>query len=235
MSTLFFHLQRLYSFLLTRFFIFTFLPIFTNATTCTTCTGHGHRANILVQFCSENSIGRHGKISPEERQAQFEQWKVYYKTTVGALHIWSWRTTPLFGCILLTLVSRIVMHLVDSVYLYSYMMYEPDIEESKRFTVFGWVSRRGLSQTLVFTVILLVVVCAAAMISVRYNRLRLLVATLQLPAFMYPLEDFSILQNKNAAMQIFDMPITVSTAKTIFQLLFIQTVLMALASTSRES
>ena len=55
-------------------------------------------ANILVQLMSKKNL------SPEQRQAQFEQWKEYYKTTVGALHIWSKRISPMSSSLILFFV-----------------------------------------------------------------------------------------------------------------------------------
>ena len=176
--------------------------------------------NILVQLCSI------GKLSSEQRQAQFEQWKDYYKTTVGALHIWSWRVTPIIGSVLLFLASTIITGLVTSIFMYTSISSEPDIPESDRTEIFLKVN----SFILLFlaTIVLLIATSAIAMVSVRYKRLHLLVATLRLPK--HRLDDFEMIQKTNAAVTIFDVPITAKTVITLLRLLFIQTVLVALAS-----
>ena len=179
-------------------------------------------ANILVQLCSI------GNFSSEQRQAQFEQWKDYYKTTVGALHIWSWRLTPIIGSVLLVLGSVISGHLVGSIFVYTAINSEPDIPESDRMAIFMKVASYTLQLVVSFTIFLLGVISAMAMVSARYKRLYLLVATLRLPK--HQLEDFAMIQKYNAAVTIFDVPITVKTVVTLLRLLFIQTVLVALAS-----
>jgi hypothetical protein len=64
------------------------------------------------------------------------------------------------------------------------------------------------------------------MISFRYKRLNLLVATLRLPT--HQLDDFEILQKQNAAFTVYDVPITSNTVRSILYLLFIQTFVGAL-------
>ena len=179
-------------------------------------------ANILVQLCSI------GNFSSEQRQAQFEQWKDYYKTTVGALHIWSWRLTPIIGSALLVLGSLISTQLVRSIFLYTSINSEQDIPESDRMAIFMNLASRSLQVVFTFTIFLLVGTSAMAMVSARYKRLYLLVATLRLPK--HQLEDFEMIQKINAAVTIFNVPITVKTVVTLLRLLFIQTVLVALAS-----
>ena len=63
--------------------------------------------------------------------------------------------------------------------------------------------------------------------SIKYKRLALLVATLRLPK--HRLEDFSILQTQNAAMQIFDIPINVDLILLIGKLFFYQGLVFAFA------
>ena len=179
-------------------------------------------ANILVQLYSI------GKLSSEQQQAQFEQWKHFYKTTVGALHIWSWRMTPIIGSLLLVLGSSLLGDLVQSIFLYTSIISEPDIPESDRMEIFRKVSSSTLQYVVLVTIVLLIITSAIAMVSVRYKRLHLLVATLRLPK--HRLEDFEIIQKCNAAVTIFDVPITAKTVIALLRLLFIQTVLVALAS-----
>ena len=76
---------------------------------------------------------------------------------------------------------------------------------------------------------LLVLVGAMSMISIRYQRLHLLIATLGLPK--HHMDDFNILQQHNAALTIFDQPITFTrnTTVAILRLLFVQSVVAILA------
>ena len=81
---------------------------------------------------------------------------------------------------------------------------------------------------LVATVLLLVLTMSVAMVSVRYKRLHVLVATLRLPK--HRLEDFTVLQEHNAAVTIFDVPINLGTVAKVFQLVFVQALLLALSA-----
>ena len=175
-----------------------------------------------MQLCSV------GNLSSEERQAQFEQWKDYYKTAVGALHIWSWRMTPVFGITLLVMGCIIITYLVGIVFLYTTISSEPDLNDSVRMDMFLKLGSAEIGVTVTFTIALLVVTGAIAMVSVRYKRLHLLVATLRLPK--HEIQDFEVLQRQNAAFTIFDIPITANTVTTILRLLFVQVVLVALSS-----
>ena len=179
-------------------------------------------ANILVQLCSI----RH--LSSEQRQAQFEQWKDYYKSAVGALHVWSWRVTPVIGPFLLTIVSFIIYRLVSVIFYYTTINSEPDLADSKRMEMFLKLGSADMQQMVIGTLLLLIGTGAIAMVSIRYKRLNLLVATLRLPK--HELQDFEIIQKQNAAVTIFDIPITANTVITILRLLFVQTVLVALTT-----
>ena len=76
-------------------------------------------------------------------------------------------------------------------------------------------------------VFLVVVLYAMAWPSIKYKRLALLVATLRLPK--HRLEDFSILQTQNGAMQIFDQPINVDLIVSLCKIFFWQALVFAIA------
>ena len=118
--------------------------------------------------------------------------------------------------------------MIQSIFLYTSIISEPDIPESDRMEIFRKVSSSTLQYVVLVTIVLLIITSAIAMVSVRYKRLHLLVATLRLPK--HRLEDFEIIQKCNAAVTIFDVPITAKTVIALLRLLFIQTVLVALAS-----
>ena len=177
-------------------------------------------SNILVQLCSmENLLS-------EQRQAKFEQWKDYYKTAVGALHIWSRRVTPVSVCLLLTMGIWIIYSLISSIFAYTAIISEPDIPEAKRMEIFLKINSGITTYVIMLTIALLVSISLMAMIYLRYKRLNLLVATLRLPT--HQLDDFEILQKQNAAVTICDIPITTNTVTSILYLLFIQTALVGL-------
>lgn len=181
-------------------------------------------ANILVQICTTENM------SSEQIRIQFEKWKLYYKNSVGALHIWSSRMTPIFGTMLIGFAFSIVYNLTVVIFMYTAVTTDIGIEESLRFDRFTKVASIVAGQLLSFTVGLLIVVGAMALVSVKYTRLRLLVATLRLPKhrlddFEILQKQFEILQKQNAALTIFDFPITTKTVISILRLLFVQTAL----------
>ena len=165
----------------------------------------------------------------KQRQTQFpgfEQWKDYYKTAVGALHIWSRRVSSLSSSLLLWLIVNIINLLVQSIFQYTHIMSEPDIPESKRMEIFLKITDYQITELFMFTFLFLFGTSMAAMVSFRYKRLNLLVATLRLPT--HQLDDFEILQKQNAAFTVYDIPITSNTVMSILYLLFIQTFVAAL-------
>jgi len=178
-------------------------------------------SNILVQLCSTENL------SSEQRQAKFEQWKDYYKTAVGALHIWSKRATPIIiNAPTAVLGIGIIQSLVGSIFIYTAIISEPDIPESKRMQIFRKVNSFYTTFVIMLSIALLVTISLMAMISLRYKRLNLLVATLRLST--HQLDDFEILQKQNAALTICGIPITTNTVRSILYLLFIQTALVGL-------
>ena len=153
-----------------------------------------------------------------------------YKVTIGALHVWSWRTTPINGCSMLWVMLTIARHVVYCIFGYTSIMGEPDIPEHARFSAFEDLFFEELVYLFGMTLLLLVHVSFMALVSSKYKRLRVLVATLRLPE--HRLEDFSILQDHNACVTVLDMPITAATAAAVFQLAFVQVVLLALSAAS---
>ena len=176
-------------------------------------------ANMLVKMCT----------SHQEELERFEKWKEFYKTSVGALHVWSWRMTPLFGGLIVWFGIGIVSFICRLLFMYTTIMSEPDINDSERIEVFQNSSEVQFQMVslIAFTTMLLVLVGAMSMISIRYQRLHLLIATLGLP--QHHMDDFNILQQHNAALTIFDQPITVNTTVSILRLLFVQSVVAILA------
>ena len=179
-------------------------------------------SNMLVEMCKE-------ELQEKEKLMRFEEWKEFYKTSVGALHVWSWRMTPIFGSVVAFLGVSIIRSLSFVLFLYTSIMSEPDIIESERFMVFQNSKRVRLNMFSLFfsTAMLLGLVGFMSMVSVRYQRLHILIATLGLP--QHHLDDFNILQEHNAALTIFDIPIKVTTTIAILKLLLVQSVIAILA------
>ena len=160
-------------------------------------------------------------------QGSYERWMELYKTTVGALHIWSWRMTPVLGCLLINLGTNVFNAIVTSVFLFTGLETEIDLQGS-RYARFQNVHPELLSRALAAGVTLVGSTLAIAMVSIRYKRLHVLVATLRVPR--HRLDDFTVLQEYAAAVTIFDIPVNTKTVVAAYRLVFVQILLVALSA-----
>lgn len=157
------------------------------------------------------------------RCQKLKDWEEYYKTSVGALHVWSNRIAPLFGGVLLFICTWVVENVAGLLSLYTTIIVgEPDIIESDRFKVFMTLedTTREMEELTVATIVLLALVGAISTVAMRYQRLHLLIETIGLPEFN---------SSSNAAVTIFEVPITTETTVAILQLLFVESAVLALA------
>jgi hypothetical protein len=177
----------------------------TNATTL---------SNLLVRFNTATAL------SAETRDQKRKDWEEYYKTSVGALHVWSCRMAPLFGGVLLFLCVWVVENVAGLISLYTTTMAETDIIESDRFKVFLALegTKQEMQELTVTTVVLLALVGAISTVSMRYQRLHHLIETLGV--------EFN--SSSNAAVTIFNVPITTETTVAVLQLLFVESAVLAL-------
>ena len=179
-------------------------------------------SNMLVQ-CVTNSADE------KSRFAHFGKWKEAYKTSIGALHIWSWRTTPIFGGGLLYICSRISLGVVLALNQYMITSSEPDIPEEDRITEFLQIGKRQIAEIFTLTIFLLLIAACIAQVATRYKRLHLLIATV-LPWHDLDVDDdFRVLQLQNAALTIYDIPITMDTTVAVLKLLFIESAVGAVS------
>ena len=86
-------------------------------------------ANMLVEMCQSCH-------SEESKLEKFKEWKELYKTSVGALHVWSWRMTPLTAPTLIWIALSILRSIVRLLFMYTTTMSEPDIIQTERMNVF---------------------------------------------------------------------------------------------------
>ena len=184
-----------------------------------------HNATTLSNMLVQTAAG-----PTDEWLARFREWKETYKVVVGSMHVWSWRVTPLTGNVIALLIMSIVRHIVTAVFGYTHIMSEPDIPESKRFSVFLRIYNETAGLLASNTLLLLVLLVLMAMVSSRYTRLGQLVAT-QRGMLQNELEDFLVLQ-KNAALTVFDVPITVRVVRTMLRFAFFQAIVVALSAAS---
>ena len=160
--------------------------------------------------------------SIQEFRERIKQWKELYKTSVGALHVWSWRMTPIMGGSLLLLIWSISEYCINIIAVYISIMTEIDIPEPDRFDYFIEYEHTSSMyiQLSSISFILLLFISAIAKVSIQYKKLNLLIATARLPE--HHLDDFMILQQGKAALTIFDFPITAETTITFFKVFLIQ-------------
>lgn len=111
------------------------------------------------------------------------RWREWYKTVVGALHIWSWRVSPLvtasvtfFAVYSLSMLAQAVLVYIDIV----------QMREEERWLIPSVTLLLGqFANALVW---LLVLLFGLALIGGRYRRLGVLLATLQLEGAVYDAE-----------------------------------------------
>ena len=167
--------------------------------------------------------------STHESREGFKQWKELYKTSVGALHVWSWHTTPIMGSGLLLSICIMFGILVQLIAIYTATMTEIDIPAQERFDYFMRDDIGALSVyipgLLSISLVVLIFISAIARVSAGYKRLDLLIATARLPE--HHLDDFLVLQQRKAALTIFDFPITAETTATFLKVFLIQGALLA--------
>ncbi len=177
-------------------------------------------ANILARYCS-----------PVGSVRQFEKWKEYYKATVGALHVWSWRMTPITGSMVLVLLVGITRFVVELVFFYTTVMNEPDIAPDARFRVF-WSAARAHVQLLIgFTVFLLIFTAAMGMVASRFKMVHVLLATVRLEHHgQVDFDELSILQEHKAALTVWDVPVKPDALVLLYRLLFIEVGLLAVSA-----
>ena len=118
------------------------------------CTSHASK--FLARYCS-----------PTGSKA-FNMWKEYYKANVGALHVWSWRVTPITGSMTVVFLCGITRFVVELVFLYTTVMGEPDIPQKERFKVFRSAASAHVVLLIGFTILLLVFTAAMGMVHVRF-------------------------------------------------------------------
>ena len=185
-----------------------------------------HNATILANVFID-------EIIQPRRTQQFREWMEIYKTTVGALHIWSWRSTWMVGGLLSFFSISIMADIVDVVFLYSTFM-DPTLKtmlsESEKFNFFYRAATNEMTAIMIHTVLVTGIMGFLAMVSVRYKRLRVLVATTMLNQCQ--LDDFEILHSDHAAYTLFDTPITTRSVVLALKFIGLQVGLLALSATA---
>jgi hypothetical protein len=179
-------------------------------------------SNILARYCS-----------PTGSLEQFEKWKAYYKATVGALHVWSWRMTPITGSMSLVFLSGIARFVVELVFLWTTTMGEPDIAPRDRFRVFRDAASAHVVLLIGFTCMLLTFTAAMGSVHGRFKQLHVLLATVRLDAHGGQgmlMEDFSIIQENKAALTVFNTPVKTGALILLYRLLFVELALVAVSA-----
>ena len=160
-------------------------------------------------------------------QGSYERWMELYKTCIGGLHIWSWRVTPVLGCMMISNIALVMNAIVTAVFLYSSLFAEPDLVGST-INDFQKVSPNLIQRATTAALVLVGATLGIAMVSIRYRRLHVLVATLRVPR--HRLDDFTVLQEYAACVTIFDQPINTETFVAAYRLVFAQILLVALST-----
>ena len=169
------------------------------------------------------------KLIAKKRQHElFPRWFLVYKTVIGALHVWSWRTSFIVCAVFLMMVVIIVGDIFVLILVFTTFASEPLVEEGERFSMFASVTSKIILSLLFVSVVLIATLLFMAMISIRYERLQLLIATIVVPGTI--LNSLNVSLSLNAAYTLFDKPVTVQTVLIALKLLFVQVVLLAISA-----
>jgi len=101
---------------------------------------------------------------------QFEHWKRFYKTSVGALHIWSWRTTPIIGCFFALMMLAMVNGIITIIFLYMTIHSMAGMSEYDKSTAFHQIGNQPMQRIVMVTIFLLGLTVGVAMVAIRYKR-----------------------------------------------------------------
>ena len=198
-------------------------------------------ANLLPTTTKQSSIMKDERKEEEEdkeeeeedkeeqirsQQIKFEEWKELYKTTVGALHVWSWRMTPLIASIIFMEAVFSIQSLVSSIFIYAAVEKQRDFIDVEK--VLTELLSPSFSWAVVWVTVLMLSLFLIALVSVRYVRLSLLVATSPHLKRLH-LDDFELIQKYNAAFTLCDVPIRTSGVVFALKIIFVQVVIFSLA------
>ena len=199
-------------------------------------------ANLLPTTTKQSSIMKDERKEEEEdkeeeeeedkeeqirsQQIKFEEWKELYKTTVGALHVWSWRMTPLIASIIFMEAVFSIQSLVSSIFIYAAVEKQRDFIDVEK--VLTELLSPSFSWAVVWVTVFMLSLFLIALVSVRYVRLSLLVATSPHLKRLH-LDDFELIQKYNAAFTLCDVPIRTSGVVFALKIIFVQVVIFSLA------
>ena len=199
-------------------------------------------ANFLPTTTKQSSITKDERKEEEEdkeeedkedkeeqirsQQIKFEEWKELYKTTVGALHVWSWRMTPLIASIIFMEAVFSIQSLVSSIFIYAAVEKQRDFIDVEK--VLTELLSPSFSWAVVWVTVFMLSLFLIALVSVRYVRLSLLVATSPHLKRLH-LDDFELIQKYNAAFTLCDVPIRTSGVVFALKIIFVQVVIFSLA------
>ncbi len=213
---LWFYMTRFTTFLVSGFVVGIFVQII-NVTTVT---------NVLVERCHTDADPR-GTLLRFKLDTFDTQWRELYKATVGALHVYSWRTTPATLSSIIVASAVIAFQIVSLTFGFRTVMAEPDISDNGRVAAYFSCFYGNMVKNTAYTSAFIATTVFAAVVSSRYRRLQVLIATLRTPD--HDLMDLEILQQQVGALTVFDFPITFEVVKAGLQLLLIQVAVLALA------
>ena len=185
---------------------------------------------LIVQISNSTHLAQSLVLC--QTQEDFFKWKKWYKTIVGALHVWSWRMSPGVLVMLMFSVFNVLIHMTRLVQIYFHTAGVTKECASKSLAIFVQPligSATGVA----------VALGGLALISSRYKRINVLIATMQFKdghakgfGNQMVLADLELLQQHHASFTLFDYPIDVPTWLFAVRLLFVTTLVALIASFS---
>ena len=160
---------------------------------------------------------------------EYHRWKeTLYKPTIGLLHLWSRKLSPMVFMLLLINIFMLLWnaHLFAILFVQLQQQELPPDQQEINIRDYMPTARAYMAQLLIIILLLmallLIFLGGLAMVSVHYGGLSVLLASLQLPETeRFRMDDVQILQEKRGAFLLCGFPLTVSGGLKVFQFVFV--------------
>ena len=136
---------------------------------------------IAVQIRNASVLAQSlGKVRTTE---QFEEWRGWFKAGVGALHIWSWRVSPLIAGVTVFEIFSVITAMINLLSVYfTVANHKADLKalDNEYANFQSRTLRKNVSEFFVSGSLLVAQLLVLSLIGTRYKRILVLTATLQL-------------------------------------------------------
>ena len=180
---------------------------------------HIHNGTVLANLLKQSSK------SPSV-PASVQKWKQAYHATVASLHIHSWRTSPIVLTWVVMFSTMIAYNMTRAVFQHTTIWNDRSLNNDEKDML-----TEELVSVFTFgmqTLLLLSLSVLLAFVNMRYNRLSVLVSSLDMKEL--PLLEYLNMSRECPAFTVFDQQVTPSRVILVLQLIFVQFLLVAIGA-----